>query len=140
MQVDRLVVVGVPAHLMKAVAESLLLGKRVFLTGKDTTEKVVNKKVEVITYVHGLSRNLNKVANRFDVCVFFSAPRKLASLCRCSSENRQNTDSCGVFPSTRGKNTQEGKTPLVYRRLCTAFPFHVATNTSAKQGNVLMFE
>lgn len=44
--------------------------------------KTVQKRRRQIPYVHTVSHNLKKVAQRYDMNVVFSAPHKLSKLCK----------------------------------------------------------
>ncbi|CAN7984562.1 unnamed protein product, partial [Ixodes hexagonus] len=78
-QESRLRSAGYPSYLLTAVAETLLKKR----PSNSTSEgRQVNKKVTVVPYLHGISHNLKKVGSRVGVEVVFSAPNKLAGLCR----------------------------------------------------------
>ncbi|KAG0411314.1 hypothetical protein HPB47_011561, partial [Ixodes persulcatus] len=66
------------------IAESLLKKFR-GPAGPEVRQKPASRPV-VVPYLHALSHNVKRVANKFDVPVVFSAPRKLSRL--CTSVNR----------------------------------------------------
>lgn len=79
-QLARLYAAGFPSSVVVAVSKTLLQKVKGL---KRKTPSPVQKggKPAVVPYVHQLSHNLKKVANRYGVPVVFSAPRKLAGLC-----------------------------------------------------------
>ncbi|KAG0433705.1 hypothetical protein HPB47_019675, partial [Ixodes persulcatus] len=124
---------GYPTSLLTSVAEVLLRevkqeGAFTRRTRDRTTRPVI------VPYIHNLSHKLNKLANRVNVDVVFSAPNKLASLCKkvngtssrpvgCIKNHQTKFVSCneGViysFPLTCGKRYigQTGRRPS--RRRC----------------------
>ncbi|CAN7997046.1 unnamed protein product, partial [Ixodes hexagonus] len=85
-QISRLEEAGFPCSVLVSIAETALQkmkGRR----RKDTTRQRT-KRPEVIPYVHKLAHNLKKVANKYDVPVVFSAPKKLAGLCSRISDEK----------------------------------------------------
>lgn len=82
-QVERLQSAGYPAPVLTSVAEGLLGGLR-GKTQPRADPMEGRQKVAVIPYMHQLSHNLRKMAQRSNVKVVFSAPNKLLKLCRLS--------------------------------------------------------
>lgn len=79
-QVGRQCDAGYPADMLTAVAESLLQRiKKLSTRGSESARRERNK-VEVVPYLHGVSHNLKKVAQRHGMKVVFSAPCKLSGL------------------------------------------------------------
>ncbi|CAN7948473.1 unnamed protein product, partial [Ixodes hexagonus] len=118
-QISRLITAGYPTSLLTSVAEVLLRevkqkGAFTRRTRNRTTRPVI------VPYIHNLSHKLKKLANRVNVDVVFSAPNKLASLCKkvngtssrpvgCIKNHQTKFVSCneGViysFPLTCGKH------------------------------------
>lgn len=72
---------------MVSVAEKLLRNIKVPSNAAQQAQKEKEKgKTTVSPYIHKISHNLKKVANRVDVKVFFSAPDKLAKLCQLTNK------------------------------------------------------
>lgn len=90
-QASRLRTAGYPVFLLTAVAETLLKKRRSNSTLK---ARQVNKNVTVVPYLHGISHNLKKVGSRVGVEVVFSAPNKLAGLCRKVNSDVDNKIKC----------------------------------------------
>lgn len=80
-QLERLLSAGFPGPVLVAVAEALLRKLKGSAKRKTADEGAPGKKPEVVPYVHKVSHNLKKVANRHGVPLVFSAPNKLAQLC-----------------------------------------------------------
>lgn len=78
---------GYPVHVVTSVAEQIL---RVFRQNRRQSEgeataipkKKTKRNVAAIPYIHAVGHRLKKIGNAADVQVVFSAPRKLAALCK----------------------------------------------------------
>ncbi|XP_049271280.1 uncharacterized protein LOC119391559 [Rhipicephalus sanguineus] len=75
---------------------------------KDEQER---KKFAVIPCVHQVSQNIKKIAERADVKVVFSAPQKLAKVCKMTNPNRKDKKTCTKNHKTKYVKCNEG---LVY--------------------------
>lgn len=95
-QVARLQEAGFPDVLLKAVAEKLLetFGRFTASPRADTTLGTERRGFVVLPYVHKLSHGIKKVARKFGVDVFCSAPCKLSRVCALTSVQR--SGSCGT--------------------------------------------
>ena len=94
---------------MLGVAETLL--KKI--KGKSEGKKEKTKtRPQVIPYLHKVSHNLKKVAERFDVPLVFSAPCKLAQLCPRIQEKKNDARLCTVNHANRFVDCNVG---VVYR-------------------------
>ena len=92
-QVKRLLGAGFPLSVLLGVSQTLL--KKV--KGGSQEPKVKPKqRPQVVPYMHKVSHNLKKVANRFNVPMVFSAPQKLAQLCPRVNQASSNKKSCTV--------------------------------------------
>lgn len=80
---------GYPVHVQISVAESLIKKTRTQTRDEPIAPANGRPKLVVIPYLHGVSHNLKKIAGRADIKVVFSAPNKLASLCKASNPYRQ---------------------------------------------------
>lgn len=82
-QVRRLTDAGYPRAILSSVAEKML---KVMNQGANANRAAAQlcgtKNVSAIPYVHSVSHNLKKVAERAGVKVVFTAPDKLAKMCR----------------------------------------------------------
>lgn len=81
-QENRMPAAGYPKPLITAMAESLF--KRLKLKHRSDCDVWDQKKknLVVMTYVHGISHRLKKVAAKNDIRLVCSAPSKLESLCK----------------------------------------------------------
>lgn len=66
------------------------------------------RKFVVIPYIHGLSRNLKRIAGRCDVDVLFSAPDKLSRLCRAVNPSPRAATACSTRHRDRFVSCSEG--------------------------------
>lgn len=90
-QVTRLLKAGLLRSVIRAVAESVhrKVEKRLFSSVSDDTRIDASRR-EAVPHIHNISHNLKKVAVRYGLRVTFSAPNKLAQLCRrTTSTERQ---------------------------------------------------
>lgn len=92
-QVQRLRSSGYSDPLLVATAESLL--QKVKGQGRRKATHKNDTRPEVIPYIHKVAHNLKKVANRHNVPIVFSAPRKLSKLCARISGEEKKTN-CGI--------------------------------------------
>lgn len=85
-QSDRLSKAGYPVHVHTSVAECLL---RKLCNPEGAVQHCVEKPkhLVVIPYHHKILHNVKRLAKRSEVGVVFSAPKKLASLCRLHYRN-----------------------------------------------------
>lgn len=97
-QIRRLGDAGFLADVLTAVGESMQQKIKNQNKRDSGNERMEGKKVEVVPYLHGVSHNLKKVAQRHGVTAVFSAPCKLSGLCSriaMASEGRK-PKSCTV--------------------------------------------
>ncbi|CAN7943424.1 unnamed protein product [Ixodes hexagonus] len=80
-QVTRLLSAGFPHSVLTSVAETILQKVKGHTTEKGNQAVLRRVRPEVVPYVHKMSHNLKKVANRHGVPLVFSAPMKLGQLC-----------------------------------------------------------
>lgn len=92
-QVARLQKAGYPQRVLVDVADTLI--KKFKGTRRQPRERAAVRPV-VIPYVHSLTHNLKKVADRYDVPIVFSAPNKLSRLCRRINNPRESADPCNT--------------------------------------------
>lgn len=85
-QVRRLTEAGYPRTLLSAVAEKMLRLKKQGNNANHAGAQQGTKNVSAIPYIHSISHNLKKVAERAGVKVVFTAPEKLAKMCRAVNE------------------------------------------------------
>lgn len=80
-QLSRLEAAGFPPNVLRDVSETLL--KKIKKHSREDCEGNIRRAARpaVLPYIHRLSHNLKKVANRFGIPVVFSAPNKLSALC-----------------------------------------------------------
>lgn len=78
-QVERMSKAGYPSELIWSCCERIL--QNVKTEGKGKQPSAAKQPVHVMPYVHRLSHNVKKVANRFGVKTVFTAPCKLAKVC-----------------------------------------------------------
>ncbi|XP_075750346.1 uncharacterized protein LOC142817169 [Rhipicephalus microplus] len=99
-QTKRLTEAGFPMYVLTAVAECLLREIRTSPENNAqnrTKDKGRGKRnFVVIPYIHGVTHNLKKVASRCDVDLVFSAPEKLARLCRAVNPGSRGGRGCKV--------------------------------------------
>lgn len=97
-QVNRLSAAGYPVPLQISVAERVLRN----LNGCDeiANKSSERKKVAVLPYVHTVSHNLKKVAQKADVRVVFTAPNKLNKLCKLTKPYSSVKQLCGIKHQT----------------------------------------
>lgn len=95
-QVERLTNAGFPYHVMTAVAECLLKEQKMSpeMLAQTRENRPEKRKYVVIPYIHGVAHNLKRIAGRCEVDVVFSAPEKLASLCRAVNPGARETRTC----------------------------------------------
>ncbi|XP_064456860.1 uncharacterized protein LOC135367486 [Ornithodoros turicata] len=79
-QVLRLKTAGFPVQLIRGLAE-VLLGK-LHKKHEEAPRHDRSSRIAAIPYIHAVSHNIKKVAQRAGVSVVFTAPNKLGGLCR----------------------------------------------------------
>ncbi|XP_064479317.1 uncharacterized protein LOC135392540 [Ornithodoros turicata] len=79
-QVLRLKTAGFPVQLIRGLAE-VLLGK-LHKKHEEAPRHDRSSSIAAIPYIHAVSHNIKKVAQRAGVSVVFTAPNKLGGLCR----------------------------------------------------------
>lgn len=92
-QVSRLTKAGYPSELMVAVAQKLKHSLRTRDGSEPFQLREKRKKVVAMPYLHQVSHNLKRIGKRAGVEVVFSAPKKLAGMCK--KVNRRNGESRG---------------------------------------------
>ncbi|XP_077541148.1 uncharacterized protein LOC144153370 [Haemaphysalis longicornis] len=80
-QLSRLEEAGYPRPLLSVVSESILK-KIKHRHSNPVVNSEKKKRPLVVPYMHKVTHNLKRVASRFNVPIVFSAPCKLASLCK----------------------------------------------------------
>lgn len=98
LQISRLQKAGFPQGCLTEVAEGLL--KKFKGATNRAREKPKTRQV-IIPYLHAMSHNLKKVAQRFRVPVVFSAPEKMARLCRRINNPQTDMEQCGTKHKTK---------------------------------------
>uniref|UniRef100_L7LY07 Putative tick transposon n=1 Tax=Rhipicephalus pulchellus TaxID=72859 RepID=L7LY07_RHIPC len=83
-QVSRLRAAGYPLQIISGACEGLL--QKYKATKPKDKEK---KPVHVMPYLHRISHNVKKVANRYGVEVAFSAPSKLGQICSLMTKQKK---------------------------------------------------
>lgn len=107
-QIERLQRAGFPLRALVEVAESLI--KKIKGNRKSNSDRPTTRPV-VIPYMHNVTHNLKKVAQRYNVPVAFSAPNKMARLCRQINSPQPSSDPC----TTKHRNKYvECATGVVY--------------------------
>lgn len=94
-QIERLKAAAFPQSVLAAVAETLL--KK--LKGRSRKQCLKDapsgrERPLVVPYLHRVTHNLKKVANRHGVDMVFSAPKKLSRLCARISSGNERTSLC----------------------------------------------
>lgn len=79
-QLQRLLKAGFPLTLLSNVAEQMMA--TLISPQKQTKEKDPHRSTVVTPYVHKVSHNLKKVAQKAGVKIVFSARHKVSSLCK----------------------------------------------------------
>lgn len=101
-QVKRLLSAGYPLELITSVAESALKKSKSEPATRDGQGSDNNRKrVAVIPYLHGISHSLKKVGKKAGVDVVFSAPDRLAGLCRSVNEFKGKVAKCTTKHQSR---------------------------------------
>ena len=112
-QTARLSQAGYPGELVVSVAEKLLRNVKASASNMPPASQERDKrKCVVIPYIHKVSYNIKKIAQKADVKVLFSAPAKLASVCKMTDPNCKEKKSCKKKHQARYVNCIEG---VVYR-------------------------
>ena len=90
-QRKRLLDAGFPQALLVSVAECILRDSKNRNAAR-TFEQ--GNRTRVLPYVHAVSHNLKKIAQRANVRVLFSAPNKLERLCKITTRNANENRGC----------------------------------------------
>ena len=94
-QALRLTDAGFPKFLLTSILEGLLRKEH---TSEQSTCRLAaqKQKTAVVPYLHTISHNLKKIAQRANVRVAFSAPDKLSKICRITDPNRKKVAACTI--------------------------------------------
>ncbi|CAN7979379.1 unnamed protein product, partial [Ixodes persulcatus] len=95
-QLVRLQDVGFPPRVLCDVAEGLVKKLKRLGRGEQAEGARRESRPVVMPYVHKVSHNLKKVANRFRIPVVFSAPNKLSALCKTINKKEESGEVEGV--------------------------------------------
>ncbi|XP_064456861.1 uncharacterized protein LOC135367487 [Ornithodoros turicata] len=87
-QVLRLKTAGFPVQLIRGLAEVLL--RKLHKKHEEAPRHDRSSRIAAIPYIHAVSHNIKKVAQRAGVSLVFTAPNKLGGLCR-----RVNSEAAG---------------------------------------------
>ncbi|CAN7996104.1 unnamed protein product [Ixodes hexagonus] len=95
-QLSRLEAAGFPPSVLLDVSETIL--KKIKNRSREDSEDNIRRAVRpaVLPYIHRLSHNLKKVAKRVDVKVVYSAPEKLAKMCKLTDPFRKVPTGCPI--------------------------------------------
>lgn len=87
-QILRLSRAGFPSFLISSVCEALLQKMRRKYSPEEL-DRPTRKKLHVIPYLHKVSHNVEKMAQRHGVNIVFSAEEKLSKVCPLMSKNEK---------------------------------------------------
>lgn len=104
----RLSQAGYPKQLLVSVAEALLKELKKGGNSEIEATPIEKRQTAVIPYVHKLSHNLKKIAERSKVRVVFSAPNKLRKLCRMTDPRLPTKPMCNKKHKNRFVACAEG--------------------------------
>lgn len=120
-QILRLSRARFPSLLISSVCEALLQKMRRKVSPDELDRLAKRKKVHVIPYLHRVSHNVNKMAQRYGVNVVFSAPEKLSKVCPLMSKNpKKESEPCAKNHAVRYTDCRMGvvyEIPLSCKRV-----------------------
>ena len=94
-QNERLLCAGYPKTVIVSVAEGVLRKFRKVVCPRPDAGQV-RQKVAVVPYMHRTAHGIGRVAKRVDVKVVYSAPEKLAKMCKLTDPFRKVPTGCPI--------------------------------------------